>query len=31
MPAIKVDDGCTIHVEIEGQDRAPVLTHQPPL
>jgi 3-oxoadipate enol-lactonase len=25
MPDIKVDDGATIHVEVEGQDRAPVL------
>jgi 3-oxoadipate enol-lactonase len=25
MPDIKVDDGCTIHVEIEGPERAPVL------
>ncbi len=25
MPDIKVDDGCTIHAEIEGPDRAPVL------
>jgi 3-oxoadipate enol-lactonase len=25
MPDIKVDDGCTIHVEVEGPERAPVL------
>ena len=25
MPDIKVDDGCTIHAEIEGQEGAPVL------
>jgi len=25
MPDIKVDDGCTIHAEIEGPERAPVL------
>jgi 3-oxoadipate enol-lactonase len=25
MPDIKTDDGCTIHVEIEGPERAPVL------
>src|ERR1700684_1072256 len=25
MPDIKVDDGCSIHVEVEGPDRAPVL------
>ena len=25
MPEIKVDDGCTIHVEMEGPDSAPVL------
>ncbi len=25
MPDIKVDDGCTIHAELEGPDRAPVL------
>jgi 3-oxoadipate enol-lactonase len=25
MPDIKVDDGCVIHVEIEGPERAPVL------
>ena len=25
MPDIKVDDGCSIHVEVEGPERAPVL------
>ena len=25
MPDIKTDDGCTIHVEIEGQESGPVL------
>jgi 3-oxoadipate enol-lactonase len=25
MPDIKVDDGCTVHVEVEGPERAPVL------
>ncbi len=25
MPEIKTDDGCTIHVEVEGPERAPVL------
>src|ERR1700739_4320909 len=25
MPDIKTDDGCTIHVEVEGPERAPVL------
>ena len=25
MPDIKVDDGCTIHAELEGPERAPVL------
>jgi 3-oxoadipate enol-lactonase len=25
MPDIKVDDGCTIHVELEGPERAPIL------
>ena len=25
MPDIKADDGCTIHVEVEGPERAPVL------
>jgi 3-oxoadipate enol-lactonase len=25
MPEIKTDDGCTIHVQVEGPDRAPVL------
>jgi 3-oxoadipate enol-lactonase len=25
MPGVKVDDGCTIHVEVEGPERAPVL------
>jgi 3-oxoadipate enol-lactonase len=25
MPDVKVDDGCTIHVEVEGPERAPVL------
>ena len=25
MPDIKVDDGCTIHAEVEGPERAPVL------
>ncbi|MGB6653204.1 MAG: alpha/beta fold hydrolase, partial [Xanthobacteraceae bacterium] len=25
MPDIKVDDGCIIHVEVEGPDSAPVL------
>src|ERR1700675_105483 len=25
MPDIKVDDGCAIHVEVEGPERAPVL------
>jgi pimeloyl-ACP methyl ester carboxylesterase len=25
MPHIKVDDGCIIHVEVEGPERAPVL------
>jgi len=25
MPSIKTDDGCSIHVEVEGPQNAPVL------